>query len=75
MLNNNSLGYKIYSAFKVYRNPVTGELASLFTHKIKCIISTDDMTIECDGNKASKMLVSLGFTEEVSKGLSTYDLE
>lgn len=71
----NELYYKLYSGFKIYQNPNTGELASLFTHKTKCIIVTDEITIECDGNKAVKMLVNLGFTEEVTNGFSTYDLK
>jgi hypothetical protein len=69
-------GKKMFSKNMVYHNPVTGEYASEFIHNIKHTIVTNDMTIcDIDGNKASKLLVQLGFTKQVayrpSIGLNT----
>ena len=59
--------YNTYSALTVYENPNTNEIASLFVHNIKNTIVTDDITISCNGNKAHKILESMGYIKEIAK--------
>lgn len=56
----------MYSSLKVFKNPKTGELVSLFIHNIRTIIVTDEITVHCDdAGQGYKTLEQLGFTEQL----------
>lgn len=56
----------MHSSLKVFKNPNTGEMASMFIHNIRTIIVTDEITVHCDnGGQGYKTLEQLGFTEQL----------
>jgi hypothetical protein len=59
----------MFVSFSIYKNPNTGEHASLFVHNIRSIIVTDNITVHCDnGGEGYKTLKQLGFTEKLDQG-------
>jgi len=56
----------MFSSLEIFKNPLTGEYASLFIHNIRTIIVTDSITVHCDdNNKGYRTLKELGFTEKL----------
>jgi len=63
----------MFSSLEIFKNPVTGEFASLFTHNINCVIVTDNITINSNVNTAYKTLTLLGFTEDTKQSAAVRD--
>lgn len=63
------LTMKVYSKNCVFRNPVTGDHASLLVHNTSAVIVTDDGTvISSADNKSDSILRDLGYTDKVYNG-------